>query len=155
MWDADGTYYVNYMVDGNPVGTSYTTPDGRSVTEMYDYDAGTIHVVSKQAASYADTVVSMETGEIISGYIESTLEDGNYHYVEYAGGVRVKLIMDGCVNPLGYTYKETITYYPNGQPKTSERYFYEDGGHTYIEFDENGNTTFSEITTECNYGVFG
>lgn len=155
MWDADGTYHVNKFADGMPVETGYISPDGRSVTEMYDYEAGTIHVISKQGTNYADTVISMETGKIISGVIESTLEDGTYHYTEYLNGYRYKEISDGYANPLGFVYKETITYHPNGQPKTSERYFYEDGGHTYIEFDENGNTTFSEITTECNYGVFG
>ena len=154
MWDTDGTYYLNVFQDGMPIKTSYTSPDGSTVTETYDYDAGTIRVETQRLNFIGDTVISMTTGDIISGYLEST-QTGNYTYHEYANGVECKRILDGQVNPLGYTYRETTTYYANGQVRTSERYFYADGGHLYAEFDESGNRTFAEDTTECNYGEIG
>ena len=154
MWDVDGTYHLNVFQDGMTIKTSYTSPDGSSVTETYDYDAGTIHVETQRPNFTGDTIISMTTGDIISGYREST-QTGNYTYHEYANGVECKRVLDGQVNPLGYTYRETTTYYANGQVHTSERYFYADGGHLYVEFDESGNQIFAEDTTECNYGEIG
>ena len=153
-WDADGTYRWNTFRDDYLLQAGYVEADGSTVTETYDYDAGTIHVETSRPNSIGDTVTSMDTGEILSGYIESTLENGNYHYVEYANGNKYKEILDGQVNPLGYTYRQTTVYYANGQPQRSEQYYYADGGHLYAEYDESGNVIYSEDTTEYNYGVF-
>lgn len=153
-WDADGTYRWNTFRDDYLLQAGYVEADGSTVTETYDYDAGTIHVETQRPNFTGDTFISMTTGDIISGYLEST-QNGDYTYHEYANGVKRKRILDGQVNPLGYSYRETTTYYANGQVHTSERYFYADGGHLYVEFDESGNQTFAEDTTECNYAEIG
>lgn len=149
-WDVDGSHIVTTLRDGQPIKVVTTRPNGNTISEEYDFEAGTIHIISHLSDFVSDQVVSMETGEPISGYSEST-SNGLYRYMEYVDGYKCKQILDGEKNPLGFKYKETTTYYPNGQTKTSERYFYKDGGHLYVEFDENGKTIFSEDTTECNY----
>ena len=69
-------------------------------------------------------------------------------------GYKYKEIIDRDTNFLGYTYKQTAYYYSNGQTKSFEQYYYADGGRLYAEYDESGNATYWEDTTECNYGVF-
>ena len=153
-WDADGSHSVTTIVDGQPVEATHTYPDGGVLTEIFNYEANTVRVVAQRPQYTCDMISSMETGEFIDGYHEST-NNGIYQRLEYVDGYKCKQITDGAKNPLGYKYKETTCYYSNGQTKTSERYFYADGGRTYVEYDEHGNTTYWEDTTECNYGVVG
>lgn len=154
IWDADGTHIVTAIADGQPLQVAYTYSDGGFLTETYNYEAGTVHITAQRSQGSWDMISSMETGEFIEGYQESTV-DGIYHRSEYVNGYKSKEIFDGETNPLGYTYKRTTYYYSNGQTKSTESYYYADSGRTYVEFDEQGTTTYWEDTTECNYGVVG
>lgn len=155
FWDSDGTRFLCTFQDGMLLSMLYTYTDGNTLLETYDYDAGTVRVTTNRENFSSDMVSSLSTGLYISGYIESTLDDGSYRYTEYADGYMYKEITDGHKNPRGYVYRETTIFYPSGQPMTVETYFYADGGRIYIEYDEDGNTTFFEDTTDCEYGVYG
>ncbi|MBO5657006.1 MAG: hypothetical protein J6R94_02355 [Agathobacter sp.] len=121
----------------------------RSGCITYDYEANTMHSVGYNAEGICDydMISDMTSGARIQGWSESTHEDGYYRREEWKDGKRAFLIEDGC-NYMGYTVKNTTEYYPNGNVKSFERYFYIDSGHYYVEYDENGTETFTEITTK-------
>ena len=121
----------------------------RSGCITYDYEANTMNSVGYNAEGICDydMISDMTSGARIQGWSESAHEDGYYRREEWKDGKRAFLIEDGC-NYMGYTVKNTTEYYPNGNVKSFERYFYIDSGHYYVEYDENGTETFTEITTK-------
>lgn len=149
FWDEDGIHYLFAFSDNLLREERYTYPDGGTLVIIYDHESGTKHVRRETSNSSRDLVSSIATDEPIEGYNEYWNEDGTYNRSEWKNGYKYKEISDGWKNVNGYKYRGTTYYYSNGQVKSSERYFYADGGRTYVEFDINGNEIYSEVTTKC------
>ena len=102
-----------------------------------------------------DSIWCISTQLPIEGYTETTYADGTYYYIQWVDGYIYMEIFDG-VTFEGYAYRATLYYYPIGSypnrncVKSSYLYFFADGGHVYTEFDEDGNETVIEDTTNCN-----
>lgn len=142
-------YNTSYLSDSGAqvVETRYTLDSGAYHYHTYDYENETMHTIGfwPESNSKRDLITSLMTDEPIEGYTESTI-DGIYTRREWKNGMLSFQISDGA-SYMGYKVKDTTYYYSNGNVKSFERYFYKDGGHYYVEFDENGNETFNEITT--------
>ena len=155
MYIYEGPYMAELDEDGNLVKEAriveerYTLADGSYHNHTYNYENGTMHTVGYWVNGNAtrDMITGIGTDTPVEGYTESTI-DGVYRRQEWKDGAMVLEIQDGA-RVMGYTVRDTTTYYPNGQVKTAERYFYADGGRIYTEYDENGNETYSEVTTGC------
>ena len=149
----DAPYIILVGEDGNPMGEAqvqevrYTLGNGDYHYHIYDYENETMHTIGYWANSNSkrDMITNLYSDEPIEGYEESTI-DGMHRRVEWKDQKKVLEIQDGAYY-MGYKVKDTSHYYSNGQVKSFERYFYADGGHYYVEYDEAGNETFFEITT--------
>lgn len=152
MWDEEGIHYLFVMDQKmeNTVEERYTYPDGGTLVITYDYETDRKHAIVQRSNYKSDLVSTISTEMPIEGYTETTNDIGIYIRLEWKDGYRYKEIQDGATNVYGYTYRETIYYYPDGKTKSAERYFYADGGRTYCEMDENGNTIYEEDTTKCD-----
>ena len=149
-WDRDGTHYL-FAFSGDLLAEErYTYPDGGTLVITYDHTTDTKHVLRQTSKDTFDIIRSISSDAPIEGYMESILDGGNIHRTEWKDGYKSKEISDGWPNMNGYAYRGTTCYYPNGQVKSAEQYFYADGGRVYFEYDENGNETHSEDTTKCN-----
>lgn len=153
MFVYDSPYMVQFDSDGEPIGEAtlveerYTLDNGAYHYHTYDYQKNTMHTIGywPDSNTKRDMVTNMMSDSPIEGYTESTI-DGIYHRQEWKNGKKSFDISDGG-NYMGYKVKDTTYYHTNGKVKSFERYFYVDGGHYYVEYDEQGNETFSEITT--------
>jgi len=159
-WYDDGTYTKSIIEFAGPdadvlfrISEMLTTrTDGTEIREIFDYDAGTIRIIRTSSNGSSDILADInDTENIIEGYNESTV--GNlFHRVEYKNGYKSLEITDGgTVGYQNYVVRDTVRYYDSStQIKSSERYFYLDGGRIYTEYDKNGNVTHSERTTSAN-----
>ena len=150
----DSSYITEFGPDGEIVKEAtlveerYTLDSGAYHYHTYDYSKNTMHTIGywPETNSKRDMITTITTDLPVEGYTESTI-DGIYRREEWKNKKKVSLISDGG-NYMGYKVKDTTYYHSNGQVKSFERYFYADGGRYYIEYDEQGNETFSEITTK-------
>ena len=142
-------YNTSYMTDPNAqvVEARYKLDNGAYHNHTYDYEKQTMHTVGywPENNTKRDMITTLMTDMPIEGYHERTL-NGVYMRDEWKNHKKTFSISDGG-SYMGYKVKDTTYYHSNGQVKSFERYFYKDGGHYYVEFDEKGNETFSEITT--------
>ena len=142
-------YNTSYVSDPEAqiVETRYTLDNGAYHYHTYDYEKQTMHTIGywPENNTKRDMTTTLTTDLPIEGYLEQTI-NGVYMRDEYKDGKKTFSISDGG-SYMGYKVKDTTYYYSNGKVKSFERYFYKDGGHYYAEYDEDGNETFSEITT--------
>lgn len=142
-------YNTSYTNDpgAQVMETRYTLDTGAYHYHTYDYEKQTMHTIGywPENNSKRDMISTLTTDIPIEGYTESTI-NGIYMRREWKDKKLTSEISDGG-NYMGYKVKDTTYYYSNGNVKSFERYFYKDGGHYYVEYDESGNETFTEITT--------
>lgn len=150
----DSAYMVELGPNGEPIREAslveerYTLDNGAYHYHTYDYGKMTKHTIGywPDNNTKRDMITYIISDNPIEGYTESTI-NGIYRRQEWKNGKKSCEISDGD-SYMGYKVKDTSYYYANGQVKSFERYFYLDGGHYYVEYDEQGNETFSEITTK-------
>lgn len=162
-WGEDGTYSKWTYIDSNKgiFECEVQYPDGGKSWEHIDPVADQSHIIVQNVTNTegtltnSDSIWTISTSLPIEGYTESTNADGSYYYIQWVDGYIYKEISEG-VTFEGYAYRATVYYYLTGSYpnrnaiKSSDLYFFADGGHVYTEFDEDGNETFVEDTTNCN-----
>lgn len=162
-WLEDGTYTKWIFLDPDKGIFEFEThyPDGGYSWEYTNPVEDRSHVIIRDVTSKEGTLTNGDSTTCVStqlpveGYTESTFADGSYYYIQWVDGYIYKEIYDG-VTFEGYAYRATVYYYLTGSYpnrnaiKSSDLYFFADGGHVYTEFDEDGNETLVEDTTNCN-----